>query len=46
MTRSVRPASPDADVVKGRAGRQVAEEEKRGFHQGPKARRGLHNQAG
>jgi hypothetical protein len=46
MTRSVRPASPDADVVKGREGRQVDQEEKRTCHQGPKASRGLHDQAG
>jgi hypothetical protein len=46
MTRSVRPASPDADVVKGREGRQVEQEEKRIFHQGPKASKGLHHEAG
>jgi hypothetical protein len=46
MTRSVRPASPDPDIVKGRDGRQVDEEEKRIFHQGPKASRGLHHEAG
>jgi hypothetical protein len=46
MTRSVRPASPDSDVVKGLAGRYVDQEEKRTFHQGPKVRRYLHDKAG
>jgi hypothetical protein len=46
MTRSVRPASPAPDVVKGREGRQVDEEEKRIFHQGPKARSCPHREAG
>jgi hypothetical protein len=46
MTREVRPASPDADVVKGRDGRYVDEEEKRICHQGPKASSCLHNEAG
>jgi hypothetical protein len=46
MTREVRPASPDADVVKGREGREVEQEEKRTCHQGPKASRSLHDEAG
>jgi hypothetical protein len=46
MTRWVRPASPDADIVKGREGRHVDEEETRTCHQGPKASRGLHDEAG
>ena len=46
MTRSVRPASPDADVLKGRDGRQVDQEEKGTFHRGPKVRRCLDDDAG
>jgi hypothetical protein len=46
MTRSVRPASPDSDMVKGLAGRYVDQEEKRTFHQGPKVRGYLHDKAG
>jgi hypothetical protein len=46
MTRSVRPASPDADVVKGRDERYVDQEEKRLCHQGPKASSCLHHEAG
>jgi hypothetical protein len=46
MTRWVGPASPDADVVKGREGRYVAQEEQRTCHQGPKASRCLHDAAG
>ena len=45
-TRWVRPASPDSDVVKGREGRQVDQEEKRTCHQSPKARQRLHDKAG
>jgi hypothetical protein len=33
-------------MVKGREGRQADEEEKRIFHQGPKASRCLHDEAG
>jgi hypothetical protein len=46
MTREVSPASPDADVVKGHAGRSCDQEEKRACHQGPKAGSGLHQKAG
>jgi hypothetical protein len=37
---------PDSDVVKAREGRQVEQEEKHAFHQGPKARICLHDKAG
>jgi len=33
-------------MVKGREGRQVEQEEQRIFHQGRKASRGLHHEAG
>jgi hypothetical protein len=46
MTRLVGPASPDSDVVKDLEGRYVDQEEERTCHQGPKARRCLHDEAG
>jgi hypothetical protein len=45
MTRAGSPAAPDADVVKGQAGRHVAQEEPRRVLQGPKASRSLHHEA-
>src|SRR5688572_16914783 len=46
MTRLVRPASPDSALQHGPRGRGNNEEEKRAFHQGPKALRGLQSEAG
>ena len=46
MTRWVRPASPDSALQHGLRGRGNNEEEKRAFHQGPKALTGLQSKAG
>ena len=45
-TREVRLASPNSAVRHGLRGRGFHEEEKRAFHQGPKALRGLQTEVG
>jgi hypothetical protein len=45
ITRWLRPAFPDADVVQGHEGRSVEQEEKHPCHQGLRAGRGLDDQS-